>query len=47
MLKDTIWNIFLKTGDIHTYLCYKKIDNPMNLMEKSESRSCQKSVISR
>jgi len=47
VLKDTAWNFFLKTGDVDTYLCYKKIIGQINFKENLVSEDLQKKVISR
>jgi len=47
VIKSNMWNLFLKTGDIDTYLCYKKIIGDNNAKLGKGSIEFQKRVISR
>ena len=47
MLKDTVWNFFLKTGDVDTYLSYKNIISQIPFKENLVAEDLQKNLISR
>ncbi len=44
MLKEIAWNFFLQTGDIDTYLSYKKIEDKINCKEDQEYINMEKEV---
>ena len=35
MLKDFFWEVFKNSGNIEAYMCYKELDEVLNIKEES------------